>query len=164
MADKEADACNITLDAHNTTVNNFCQMPVTPNTQGDNENTILTSERLNNSDALAETFKRLTINNAGYYYSDNNDAKGNPTIDSKVATHTCDRKKRKVTDTSNGILQQKLLINRNFLIITTSIDPQIPDRVATCGGTTHAFTRTTTKGVIQIQRAAARMFSGLLVM
>ena len=75
MADKEADACNITPDSHNTTVNNFCQIPVTPNTQGDNENTILTSERLNNSDALAETLKILTINDASYYKSDKNGAK-----------------------------------------------------------------------------------------
>ena len=54
-------------DAHNVTVDTFCQMPVTPNTQGENYNAILTSERLNNSDALAETLKVLTINEAGFY-------------------------------------------------------------------------------------------------
>ena len=52
---EEADARNITSDAHNTTADNFCQTPVTPNTQGKNENAILTSERLNNLDALSET-------------------------------------------------------------------------------------------------------------
>ena len=69
-ADEEADSRNITLDAHNVTVDNFCQMHVTPNTQGDNENLILTRERLNNLDFLAETLKVLTINDAGYYDSD----------------------------------------------------------------------------------------------
>ena len=61
------DAHNITLDAHNITVDTFWQTPVTTNTQGENENAILTSERLNNSGTLAETLKVLTINNAGYY-------------------------------------------------------------------------------------------------
>ena len=41
-----------------------------PNTQRDNENTILTIEKRNNSDALAETLKGLTINNDVYYESE----------------------------------------------------------------------------------------------
>ena len=85
------DGHNITLDAHNITADTFSQMPVTPNTQGDNENAILTSERLNNADALAETLKGLTINDAGYYESDSaneNYAKGYPASNPKVATHT----------------------------------------------------------------------------
>ena len=73
-----------------------------PNTKGENANTILTSERLNNSDALAETLKGLTINDSGYYNLDKNDAKGNPASDPKVATNTSDGKKGKVTNTSNG--------------------------------------------------------------
>ena len=73
-----------------------------PNTQEENENTILTSEKLNNSGALAETLKGLTINDAGYYYSDENDEKGDPASNAKVATHTNVGKKRKVTETSNG--------------------------------------------------------------
>ena len=52
---EEADARNITSDSHNATADNFCQTPVTPNTQRENENAILTSERLNNLDVLAET-------------------------------------------------------------------------------------------------------------
>ena len=89
---------------HNFTVDIFSQTPVTPNTQGQNENIILTSEKRNNLDALAETLKVLTINNSGYYESESantNDAKGDPTSDQKVATHPSDRKKRKVTDTRN---------------------------------------------------------------
>ena len=65
-------------DSHNVTVYTFYQMPVTPNTQGENENTILISEGLNNLDALAEILKRLTINDTGYYESksaNENDAK-----------------------------------------------------------------------------------------
>ena len=56
-----------------------------------------------------------------------------PASDPKIATHTSDRKKRKVVNTSNGDLQQKLLSSQTIPIITTAIDPQIGDIVATCG-------------------------------
>ena len=52
---------------HNKTVDTFRQTPAMPNTQGGNENMILTGEKQNKSDALAETLKGLTINDAGYY-------------------------------------------------------------------------------------------------
>ena len=58
--------------------------------------------------------KGLTIIDTGYYESDKNDAIGDPTRDAKLATHTSDKKKRKVADTSNGILQQKLLIKNSL--------------------------------------------------
>ena len=121
-----------------------CHSPIMYNTKRVNANTLLTSERINNSDALAETLKVLTINDTGYYNSDKNDAAGDPAKDPKVATHTSDKKKRKVTDTSNRNLQQKLLINRILPIITTTIDPRIPCRVVTCGGTPHVHTTPTT--------------------
>ena len=82
------------VEAHNVTADNFCQTPVTPNKQRENANTILTSNRLNNSDALAETLKILTINDARYCESDKNGAKGDPARNPKVATHTSDRKKK----------------------------------------------------------------------
>ena len=73
MAETEAEARNIILDANNVTMNDLCQSPVTTNIQGENENAILTNERLNNSDALEETLKGSTldstINDAGYYIS-----------------------------------------------------------------------------------------------
>ena len=50
IAEEEADAQNITSDAHNVTVYNFSQAY---KTQRENENTILTSEKLDKSDALA---------------------------------------------------------------------------------------------------------------
>ena len=87
----------------------------------------------------------MTINDAGYYNSDKNDAEGDPASNPKVYTHTSDGKKRKVTDISNENLQQKLIINRILPIITMKIDPRIPDRVATFGGTPHAHTTPTTK-------------------
>ena len=46
------------------------------------------------------------------------------------------------------ICKQKLLINRTLPIITTPIDPHIPDRVTTFVGTPHACTTPTTKPVI----------------
>ena len=81
-------------DTHNVTVNTFYQTPIKPNIQGETENAILTSERINNLDALAETLKGLTINNAENYESDKNDAKGDPASDPKVATHTSDGGKK----------------------------------------------------------------------
>ena len=67
IAEEESDSHNITLDAHNVTMDTFSQTPVTPNTQRENEKTILTSEKQNNLYALAETLKVLTINDSGYY-------------------------------------------------------------------------------------------------
>ena len=101
-AEEESEAHNLCIDA-------FCRSPVITNTQGENENVILTSERINKSDALAETLKVLTINDAGYYNSEGNHAEGDHASDSKVATHTSNIKKRKVTDTSNGNLQQNII-------------------------------------------------------
>ena len=119
---------------------------------------ILTSERLNNSDMLAETLKVLTINDAVYYNSEKNDAEGDPRSNPKVATHTSDKKKRKVVNTTNGNLRQKVLSNRTLPIITTIIDHMITDRVDTCGGTTNAHTMPTTNPVItNAARSSARV-------
>ena len=97
---------------------------------------------------MAETLKGLTINDAGYYDSDKNNAEGDPVINQKVVTHTSDRKKRKVTDIINRNLQHKLLINWTLQIITMTIDPWILDRVATCRRNSYACTTHTTKLVI----------------
>ena len=51
---------------------------------------ILTSERINNSYALAEALKVLKLNDAGYYNPDKNDAEGDLASNPKVATHTSD--------------------------------------------------------------------------
>ena len=71
MAEQEAEECNVIFDTNNVTMDNFCQSPVTTNTEGENANAILTSERRNNQDVLAETLKGLTIdstmNNSAYY-------------------------------------------------------------------------------------------------
>ena len=67
IADEEEDAHNITSDAHNVNVDTLSQVS---NTQRDNENMILTSEKQDKSDALAETLKGLKINDAGCYESE----------------------------------------------------------------------------------------------
>ena len=75
-------------------MNTFSNTPDTPNTQGENKNTILTSERLDKLDALAETLDNLIINDAGYYESDStnaNYAKGDPASDPEISTHSSDR-------------------------------------------------------------------------
>ena len=82
----------------------FSQTFITPNTQGENENRILTSEKRNKLDAQVETLKGSTINDSGYYESESvnaNDGKGDPESNPKVATHASDSVKRKVTGTSN---------------------------------------------------------------
>ena len=54
-------------ESHTVAVVTFNQTPITSNTQGENKNMILTSEKQNNSNALTETLKVLTMSNAGYY-------------------------------------------------------------------------------------------------
>ena len=111
------------------TTNNFCQPPITTNTQVDNSNAIFTSEGQNTLYILEEMIKVLTldskINYSAYYNSDKYDAEGNPKSDPLVATHTRDEKRRKVTDTdtTNEYNPQKLLINRTPPIIIPPIDP-----------------------------------------
>ena len=103
---------------------------------------ILESDKLDKSDALEATLKGLTINDDEYYESDSanaNDAKGNPASDPKIATHISGRKKRKVIDTINRYLQQKLLSNRTLPIITTTMDPGMGDRAVTCRASPHNF-------------------------
>ena len=98
------------VDAHNIIVDTFSQKS---NTQRDNANTILTREKLDKSDELAETLKDLTINDAEYYVSESenkNDTKGDPASDPKTVTHTTDRKKRNGTDTSNGFFNKTYLV------------------------------------------------------
>ena len=103
---EESDAYNKTSDDHNLTVGTFSQAP---NTQRDNTNAILKSEKLDKLYALEETLKDLKINNAGYYvsYSANaNGAKGDPASALKTVSNNSDRKKRKFTVTSNGIFNK----------------------------------------------------------
>ena len=112
---------------------------------------ILTSEKQDKLDVLAENLKGLKISKAGYYesYSANlNDKKGDSASDSKLATHTTDGKKRKFTDTSNEDLQQKILSNRNLPIITTMIEPRIGNMVVTSGAYPHKLATTNMMEVI----------------
>ena len=91
--------------------------------------------------------KVLTMNDNEYYNSDKNDAEGDPKIDPKVATHTSDEKKKGYRHRQRKSAIKKLS-NRILPIITTTIDPRIPDGVATCGGNTHACTTPTSMVVI----------------
>ena len=54
IVEEELNAHNITSDSHNVTVDTFSR---TSNTQRENANAILTSEKVNKSDELAETLK-----------------------------------------------------------------------------------------------------------
>ena len=97
-------------DYNNITADTFSH---TPNTQRENTNAIFTSEKLDKLDEMEDTLKDLTINNAEYYASNSataSDAQGDLTRDPKTVTHTSNRKE-KVTGTSNGYFEQKLLSN-----------------------------------------------------
>ena len=92
ISKEEMDYHSITLDSHNVTVDNFSR---TSNKQIDNNNTILTSEKLEKLDDMAETLKGLAINNSGYYElgsTNANDAKNNTARNPKMNTHTSDEK------------------------------------------------------------------------
>ena len=108
--------------------------------------------------------KGLTINNARYYESESaneNDSKGDPAKNSKIATHTSDGKKGKVTDTRHGDLQQKLWSNRTLPIITTTMDPRIDDGVTTCRAYPHKIA---TPLMLDVITDTACGFYGLLGM
>ena len=92
--------------------------------------------------------KVSTINNAGRYNLDKNDAEGDPKMNPNVATYTSDGKKRKVVDTTDVNFLQNLLSNRMLPVITTIIKLRIPDGVVPCVGNLHARATTTLKGVI----------------
>ena len=146
------------MDAHNVTADIFSQ---TSNIQREDANTIWTSEKLDKSYALAEMLKGLIIYVSGYYWSDSanaNDAKGDPASDPKTGTHTSDNKKRKVTDTSNGDLQQKLLSNWTLPIITMEMDTQIDNMITTCSENPHTIAMPLMKEVIMdAARRSARV-------
>ena len=112
---------------------------------------ILTSENLDKLDDMAEMLKDLKINDVKYHVSNSenvNDAKGNPVSDPKTVTHTGDGKKKKVTVSSNGILWQKCLGNRNLPVAPPMMDTRIDNRFSTCGGDSHTLLMPATKEFI----------------
>ena len=95
----------------------------------------MTSEKQDKSYEVVEILKGLKTNNAGYYESgsaNKNDANRDTASNLRTVTHTSDGKKRKVTDTSNVYLQQKLLSKRTLPFVTTTMDTWIDDMIATC--------------------------------
>ena len=170
MEDQERDAKR---NANNITVDNFSQSPVTTNTQGRIAN--VTNERQISSDILADTikvFKGLTlqsiINNSAYYNSEEDDTERHPNRNPKVATHTSDGKKRKVTndDTTNGNCTHKLSINRLtqeiISVVIPLIDQLTADEVAASGGDLHARRTIISKDIITDAARSAAHFSNIL--
>ena len=97
------------------------------NIQRENVNAIFRNEKLDKSDELTDALKDLTINDAKYYKSDTataGNAKGDPTRDLKTVTHIRNGNE-KVTDTSNGNFEQKLLSNRTFPVVAQKMNPRI---------------------------------------
>ena len=82
------------MDAHNINTDTFCQYPVTTKTRGVKGKRNNNKWEHNNSDALAETLKLLTINDAAYYNSDKMTQKAILQAIQKVSNHTSDREKR----------------------------------------------------------------------
>ena len=106
MEETEEEERDSERNANNMTMDTFChQSPVTTNTQGEIAN--VTNEGQISSEILAESIKgfngltiQSTINDAAYYDSEEDDAESDPNSDPKVATHTSDKNKRKITDTN----------------------------------------------------------------
>ena len=110
--------------------------PFTTNAQREFAN--VTDERQITSDILVETIEifnvltiQLTINDSTYYNLEEDDAESDPNSDAKVATHTSDGKKIKVTDTetTNGNSPHKLLINRLIPDIIPVVIPPIDQTI-----------------------------------
>ena len=166
MAEMEEEECDAKRNTNNLTMDTFIQSPVATNTQRKIAN--VPNERQISSNILAETikgFKRLTlqskIKNSVYYHSDKNNAESDPKSDQVVATHTSDRKKRKVTDadTTNGNYPHKLLINRTIPVIIPLIYPPIADGVVASIVTLHARQTISLKEIFtDVARSGARVF------
>ena len=168
MEEEERDAkCN----ANDLTMDTFYNYsPITTNTQGEIAN--MKNKRQISLGVLAETIKgfngftiQSTINDSAYCDSEEDDTESNPNSDSKVATHTSDRKKRKVTDTdtTNRNSPQKLLINRLIPEIIKVTIPPIDQTVAEDAAgnveTLHALRTAPSKEVVtDTSRNAACVF------
>ena len=102
-------------------------------------------------DELADMLKDLTINDAEYYASKSatkNDVKGNPASNPKTVTHTSDRK-GKVTDTSNGKIQQKLVGKQTLPVVVLMMNLSIEKRIAPIGGYYQTLLPPATKEVVE---------------
>ena len=117
------------MDANNVTVDTFSHMP---NTQRENANAIFTSEKLGKSEEMSDALKYLTINDAKYYESDTattSDSQGGPSCDQKTVTQARNRNE-KVTHTSNGGFEPKVLNNRTIPVVFPKMNPRIDQRIA----------------------------------
>ena len=106
-----------------------------------------------------------TINDSAYSNSDEDEAESDPKSDPKVATHTSDGNKRKVTDTdtTKGNYRHKLLMNRLIPDIIPVVIPPINhmtvDGVSSSGGTFHAHRMIISKDIaMDATRSAAFVF------
>ena len=96
------------VDVNNVTTDTFSH---TSNTQKENANTILTSEKLDKSDELVNAVNNLTINDNEYYESTlatASDTQGDLTRNLETSTHTRNGKET-VTYISNGNFEQNII-------------------------------------------------------
>ena len=109
---------------------------------------------------MAEILNDLTINGNICYVSNSangNDEKGDTERYPKTVTHNSDRN-GKVTDTRNGIFQQKSLSNRTLLVVVSKMDPRIDYRIETIGGASHTLLLPETKEFIaDAERSSVRV-------
>ena len=175
MAETKEEEHDAKRNSNHVTMDTFIQSPVMTNTPRKIAN--VPNERQISSEFLAETIKgfkgltlQSTINDSSYYHSDVNDAKSDPKSDQVVATHTSDRKKRKVTDTdtNNGNPPHKLLINRLvpeiIPVVIPLINQKTADGIAESGGTLHAVRMILSKEIVtDAARSAAHVFKYPLV-
>ena len=154
-------------EAHNVTMDNFSKTPAMTNKKIENKNTILTSEKRNNSGALAEALKGLTINDAGYYESDSanvNDAKGDLASNPKVATHTSDGKKRKLQTLAKDICNKNCWATGPYWSSPQPLTLRLKIGLQLVEGLLMRSRSLQWRKSSRTRRVAARGFSGLLGM
>ena len=141
------------LDSHNITADNFSHAS---NTQRDNANTILTSEKLDKLYNLEETLKYLTINYDEYYISNSaniNDANAIlQAIPKQLLTLVKNRERLQTPATE---LLKYLLRNRTFSVVLQTMNPRIDYRIVMIGGASHMISTPATEEVIMGMRQCA---------
>ena len=114
---------------------------------------------------MIKGFKGLTlqstINDSAYHYSEEDDTESDSNSDPKVATHTSDGKKRKVTDTetTNRNSPHKSLTDQLIPVVIPLIGQTNTDGVAASGNTLYVVRTIISKEIVtDAARSTAHVF------
>ena len=111
---------------------------------------IFTSEKLNKSDELVDSVKKLIINDAGYHESNTatkSDAQGDLARNPETVPNTSNGNEP-VTRTSNGNFEQKLLSNWTIHVVPPSMNLRIDQKIVLIVLAPHTLLTPATKEVV----------------